>query len=179
MSKFAWPNLLAHGSSISVSGSTGISDVGDNGPGPRPRWNEAIEGFVDNGGDGKPFATGLIEGVTNEYVESWPATVGDCRGDWYGTSSTRDVKPAITGGKSGVVALTSRSSILSSSFALLISIGAIGPNLGLVASPDTLLVGVGGICISTIEFTSLNEPATEGALVEFARDNDNSRCPLA
>lgn len=50
MVKFAWPNLMLHSSFGSVMNKGGTSDGGS--VPVLVRWNEAIEGFVESGGDG-------------------------------------------------------------------------------------------------------------------------------
>ena len=75
-----------------ASGNGGISDAGGRPVDeasklwPRPRWKDDTDGFVDSGGDGKLGRRGEVRGVCVPDGESASATVGDCRGDWYGTS---------------------------------------------------------------------------------------------
>lgn len=75
----------------------------------RDLWRiEAIEGFVDSGGDGRLDSCGVPHGVTELCRDDVSATVGDCNGDWSetlsGDSSIR------SGGSNGVVACSRSSS---------------------------------------------------------------------
>ena len=86
MVKFAWPSLSVHGSLVGASGRGGISDAGINGLWRGCRWKEETEGLVESGGDGREWICGDVMGVCATEGESGSATVGDCKGDWKGTS---------------------------------------------------------------------------------------------
>lgn len=86
MVKFAWPSSLAQRSLGLVMRRGGISEDGEMGMMPRWRWKEDIDGFEESGGEGKPAMRGVGRGVLSTEEASGSATVGDCSGDWYGTS---------------------------------------------------------------------------------------------
>jgi len=68
----------------------------------RPRWNEATEAFIDNGGDGRvEMLDGSAIELTIDRVLLGSATVGDCRGLWTGSTTTSSAA-LIIGGRSGV-----------------------------------------------------------------------------
>jgi hypothetical protein len=84
---------------------------------------DAMEGFVDKGGEGRPGNCGVLFGVGDDAVEKTGATaiVGDCRGDWIGLDFLESSEK--TGGSNGVVACGGSSSRFTGDFAMLISAG--------------------------------------------------------
>lgn len=69
----------------------------------RFRWRiEAMDGFVDRGGEGRHGSFGVPNGVVELGNEGISATVGDCKGDWIGTF--RGDNSIMIGGSNGVVA---------------------------------------------------------------------------
>jgi hypothetical protein len=78
--KFAWPSLMLHSSTIS-SIYTGGTSATLASVLARPRWNDAIDGFVDNGGEGKAEKRDVSAfELTMDKVLFGSAIVGDCRG---------------------------------------------------------------------------------------------------
>lgn len=83
---------------------------------------DAIEGFVDKGGDGRLDNCGVLVGVGDDAggKAGAAAMVGDCKGDCIGLDLFESSEK--TGGSNGVVACGCSSSLLPGVFAM--SIGA-------------------------------------------------------
>lgn len=107
------------------------------------RWKDDIEGLVLRGGEGIPgiwdvmmVSIGVLEPENGSFGS---ATDGDCNGDCNETCLVFADASIIKGGRSGVVAKASVSSV--ARFAFSISMGRAEMSSRL---PDILLVGVGG-----------------------------------
>jgi hypothetical protein len=88
----------------------------------RGLFMEAIDGFVDKGGEGCPIGHAPVKEATTLASSVTSATEGDCNGEWTAEFVAREEYPDNKGGSNGVLAWGSPSSMLSR-FAFSMSIG--------------------------------------------------------
>jgi hypothetical protein len=101
MEKLLWPSLTLQSSVTSSTCKGGTSETLASVL-VRPRWNDAVDGFLDNCGEATTdiLDVSAIE-LTMDNVLFGSAIVGDCRGLWTG-STTASSEVFIMGGRSGV-----------------------------------------------------------------------------